>query len=382
MNPTSRNTSGWTPRFRAIQIATATLSSRLLLAPFLTLSFALLPLSAQAQKNSFDARSLTLVNLVGEIEVVGHDGDTFEVETKIQGEDADRVTIEIERGRSALLLVRFPIDDERDYVYPKLGRRSRTSFSLPRHAHSDNGGWLQRLFGELRGNRIEVRGSGSGLEVWADLKVLVPRGAKLRVEHGVGNVIAEDVDGELFLETRAGSVDVESVRGDLLVDTGAGNITVYDLEGEFLADTGSGHVEAERIRGARININTGSGHVRVADVECEELRIDTGSGRVNAAGIGADEANIDTGSGSVTIEFVRMGDSDFIIDTGSGGIDILLPEDASAEILAETGSGNIRLDLTDPRIHHRERDEMALSIGGGDARIQLDTGSGGILIAQ
>jgi len=355
----------------ALQIATA------------TLFVALLPLSAQAETTTFDAKSLLIVNLIGEIEVVGHSGDKFEVETQILGEDADQVELETEEGRSALLLVKFPLDEERDYVYPKLGRRSRTSFSISKHSGSGtHRGWLHKLFGGRLVDGIDVRGSGSGMEVWADIKVRVPEGGKLRVDHGVGNVVAKNVNGELVLETRSGSVDVETSRGDLLVDTGSGHVTIFDVEGELVADTGSGHVEIEKVSGPMVNVDTGSGHVQVTDVECEELRIDTGSGRVKALDIGTDEANIDTGSGSVTIEFVRMGDGDFIIDTGSGGIDILFPEDASADILAETGSGGIRLDLVDPRIHHRDRDEMAVSIGDGDARVRLDTGSGGISIAQ
>ena len=71
------------------------------------------------------------------------------------------------------------------------------------------------------------------------------------------------------------------------------------------------------------------------------------------------------------------------IDTGSGRITLRLPADVSAEVEADTGSGGIELDLGE-KILMREmsRDEVRFTLGNGDARIQLDTGSGRIRITR
>ena len=45
--------------------------------------------------------------------------------------------------------------------------------------------------------RIEISGRGSGAEVWADVVVRVPRGRVLELDHGVGEVSASGVEGEL-----------------------------------------------------------------------------------------------------------------------------------------------------------------------------------------
>ena len=75
-----------------------------------------------------------------------------------------------------------------------------------------------------------------------------------------------------------------------------------------------------------------------------------------------------------------MGGGDYVIDTGSGGVTVTMPADASVRIIAETGSGGIDLDIPNAMLRRMSRDEIALEIGGGDARLEIDTGSGGITL--
>ena len=141
-------------------------------------------------------------------------------------------------------------------------------------------------------------------------------------------------------------------------------------------------VELEQVRGPYVAIDTGSGNVALRDVTCEELVVDTGSGGVRGIGLSAEEANIDTGSGNVTLEFAHMGDGSFVVDTGSGGIDLILPSDASADVVAETGNGRVEVDVEGATFHHRDKEEVALEVGKGDARVSLDSGSGHISITN
>ena len=71
------------------------------------------------------------------------------------------------------------------------------------------------------------------------------------------------------------------------------------------------------------------------------------------------------------------------IDTGSGGVKLTLPLGFSADVEASTGSGGIDLGLDEPvTIHHKDRNELEFRIGNGDARVTIDTGSGGITIGN
>jgi len=102
---------------------------------------------------------------------------------------------------------------------------------------------------------------------------------------------------------------------------------------------------------------------------------------VKARRIGADKAKIDTGSGSAELNLDRMGDGEFIIDTGSGSIKLVLPEGASARITADTGSGKVHNEIAGAKIRHKERDEIDMTVGDGDAKVTLDAGSGSITIS-
>lgn len=329
----------------------------------------------------FSGERLILVDLIGQVEITGHDGDDFLVEVHVQGEDASREIIEFDQknGATSELWIRFPVEEERDYVYPRLGRRSKTTFQSGR---SDRDSFLGQLLDLARGDRITVSGDGRGLEVWADVTIKVPRDRKTQVDLGVGQIHATDLTSALSLDTRSGSVEVERVTGDLSVDTGSGSVTAQNVTGRISIDTGSGDVEVRHLRGTSISIDTGSGSVRGTRLECEDLQVDTGSGSVDLSSVGADDAEIDTGSGSVTLELVRMGAGHFSIDTGSGSIELIVPEDASAMVHAETGSGGVRVDVEGADVRRQDRDEVAVRIGAGDADVLLSTGSGGIRIMQ
>ncbi|HVS14059.1 MAG TPA: DUF4097 family beta strand repeat-containing protein [Thermoanaerobaculia bacterium] len=335
-------------------------------------------LAQSSERFDFDAESLALGNLIGAIDVEPATGSAFEVEVTVRGRDARPDSIRFERraGARASLEVVFPVATERRYVYPELGR-GNSSFRL--HADRDRG-WLRELIDAVASPEIRVSGSGSGLELWADVTVRVPAGGRLEVAHGVGKVSARAVDGELWLDVRSGGVDGEDLRGKVTVSTGSGAVTLDGVDGALLVDTGSGAVKVTGVRGPQVSVDTGSGRVVLEDVETGTLMVDTGSGSVSAERVRADSATIDTGSGSVVLALTEMGSGHFEIDTGSGSITLLLPSEASAEVLADTGSGGIQVDLPSVQTLHRERDEMHFRVGAGAAQVRLDTGSGAIRV--
>jgi hypothetical protein len=343
---------------------------------------------------SYSTESLKVVNLIGAIEVVGHDGDQFLVEVRVSGDDAEDGIIKFESkdGSRAELIVGFPLDEHRKYVYPELGRNSRTTFNP---GGGDHGIW--DIFGR---GKIEVRGSGSGTELWADVTIRVPRGAELMVFNGVGALDGGSVEANLEFNLRSGSAYVHDVTGELTVDTGSGHVEIDTVTGNLLVDTGSGHVEVTGLHGERASIDTGSGHVTMRDAEVPQIRVDTGSGHVEMDGIVCDDlevdtgsghveiddlsaasAMIDTGSGRVRLELIEMGGGDFRVDTGSGSITFLMPENASARVSAETNSGGVEVDVDGADISRNKRDHVRFEVGDGAADVRLDAGSGGIRIA-
>ena len=346
------------------------------------LSIALLAAALRAESTetfTFRSDTLSVANLIGAVELVEGSGSDFRVEARVRGRDAEKAGIgfDVVDSSRARLLVEFPVDRHRRYVYPD--HRGRTTLSSG--YNHDRGSLLGRIFSALRGGDLEVHQSGSGLEVWVDLTIQVPREGTLVLENGVGDIAANNLVADLRIKSRAGAVNGRDLRGDNSFDLGSGRVTLQQITGDLLVDTGSGGVNVEGFDGRSISVDTGSGKVSVTDVRTRRFLIDTGSGSVHAEGISAEEATIDTGSGGVRLALTEMGRGDFLIDTGSGAITLLLPDYASATVVAETGSGGIDVGLRDVRVLRRERNEMAFEVGGGDARVVLDTGSGGIRVA-
>jgi DUF4097 and DUF4098 domain-containing protein YvlB len=331
---------------------------------------------------TFESSELELQNLIGEVTISGHGGSSFEVTVTFHGKDATDGAMTVIReddGGRGRLVVQFPPDSKK-FVYPAMGKNSSTSFSPD---HGEDRSWMAEVIGGLFGSKVTVRGSGSGLEMWADVEVRVPSSGELVVRHGVGQLRVDGVDGDLDMELRSGRVGVDGVSGDLSVETGSGRVEVARVDGKLEASTGSGRVTASEIRGPEVSVATGSGGVELDRVETDSLSVATGSGRVEASGVRADRADIATGSGGVHLALDRMGSGDFNIGTGSGGVVLKVPAEASLDVHAETGSGGIDLNLDgEMTMRRKERDEVEFTLRGGDARVRIGTGSGGIRISE
>jgi len=317
--------------------------------------------AALEERKTFSSDRLTVRSLIGEVRIEAGGGSDFEVLVTIAGKDARDGLIKLDASDSRLD-IRFPAG-QHEYVYPRLGGDSDVKL----------GDGTERL---------KVRGSGSGMELWADVTVRVPRGTELNVEHGVGMIAVEGVDAALKLSTRSGDVVVENTTGELAVATGNGDVDLARVQGDPLRiATGSGDVEAEDCDGERLQIATGSGDVQLARMRGRSLEVATGSGDVEAQAIEADELDIGTGSGDVDLELERVSVGEFNVGTGSGDVTLSLPAGASADVHAETHRGEIKVALGDDvQYRYREDDEIELTVGGGGAKVDLGTGSGDIRI--
>lgn len=338
------------------------------------------PGQAQAQQEwSFEGNELLVTNMIGEVTVRGHGGSRIVVRARAAGDDAEKLDFEVRRDGRAEFHVVYPLDESQRYAYPRM-QRGRTRFYLKDWTQSSS--LLADIYSALTDRDwIEVRGAGGrGLEVWADLEILVPTGVASRIQLAVGEIEARDVEADIDLDTHSGPVSAENIRGDTRIDTGSGSVVANSIRGSLDVDTGSGKVEVADVEGDVIRIDSGSGGVTVDGARSRRLDIDTGSGSVQTSDIEADNTVIDTGSGSVTLDLVRLSGGTHAIDTGSGGVTVKLPADASVRIHAETGSGGIDLDVPNAKLRRMSRDEIDLEIGEGQASLQIETGSGGVKI--
>ena len=356
------------------------MSSRALTAVLAAALLALAAQPAEAQQEwSFEGDRLLVTNLAGKITVRGHDGSRIIVRATPGGSDGEKILFEVKREGRAEFHAVYPLGEATRFEYPEF--RGRTRFQLRGWLEESN--MLRDIYADISGReKIEV-GSDVGrdaMEAWADLEVLLPRGVSTRVRLAVGEIDASDVEASLDLDTHSGSIDARNITGDTRMDTGSGSVSATTIRGSLNIDTGSGRVEVSDVQGDDVLIDTGSGGVTVNGASARRLEIDTGSGSVRTERIAAGSTNIDTGSGSVTLDLMSLDDGRHVIDTGSGSVTVRLPADASVRIIAETGSGGITLDVPNAILKRMSRDEIDLQLGDGRARLEIDTGSGGVRI--
>lgn len=332
--------------------------------------------AAQTERRTIAGDRVAVYNLAGHLRVEGGGGGAVVVEITRGGRDAAKLELQAGalRGRETLRVV-YPADE---IVYPELGRWSHTTISVNGDGTFGDDGDRSGSFG--RRGRVDIRGSGSGLEAYADLRVLVPRGKTLDLYLGIGDVRIANVDGDLRVDVSAAPVTTEHTAGRLDLDTGSGAVSVTDAQGDVNLDTGSGGVTLQGVHGQSLRLDTGSGSVRGDDVDVHELVADVGSGGIGLRRTRAARLSLDTGSGGTELELLSPVEA-LVVDAGSGGVTIRIPASTGADVDIESGSGGIETDFP-VKVSRWERTHLRGTIGDGRGRIRIESGSGRVRLLK
>lgn len=245
-----------------------------------------------------------LHNIIGDVQVTGGAGRTVQVTaTRKAGRhgDPEDVIIEtVELSDGVALCVR----------YPGTGERGNTG---------------ERGAGK---NPCSTRGSWNNNErndTQISFTVRVPAGLILRLGTVSGDLIANNLDGEL---------DLTSVSGDVRLDGGRG----------------------------------------------QAISLETVSGDVDLLAIRAPEVSGHTVSGEVTFRGPVLDGGSYDFSTTSGDITVGLPERPNATLSAATFSGRFSSDIGTTQQSGRNRRRHSATWGSGSARLDLESLSGDIRI--
>ena len=336
--------------------------------PLLLLPLLAAPLAGQSNRYTVSGRDVAIYNLAGTMRIEAGTGSAVIVEMTRGGDDGSKLEVQTGpiSGRETFRVI-YPSDR---IVYPALGRHSQSQLRV-----RDDG-----TFEGHGGRDVRISGDGSGLEAFADLRVLVPAGQRIAVNLAAGRVTASNVNGQLSIDASSSSVEASGTRGSLSIDVGSGDVKVTGAEGDVNVDTGSGNVTLSDLRGGEVGIDTGSGDVTATTLGSRTLKVDTGSGDVTLSGVTTDDADIETGSGNIRLDLAGALRS-FHGETGSGDVTIRAPGSLSAALDIETSSGEIESDF-EVAVTRREEDHLVGRIGAGTGRISVDTGSGSVRLLR
>lgn len=191
---------------------------------------------------------------------------------------------------------------------------------------------------------------------------VMDRTGPVNISCGSGAVSVSDLAGGVTAHTRSGRVTMERVQGGVTATTGSGRIELADIKGTTVAETASGRVSLRAAQGDEISATTGSGSVELSEVDGHRIKAITASGRIEV---------------SLSSPFA----GEMTARSGSGGVRVMLPTGSNCDVLATSGSGSVRSEL--PLSGGRtSRHQVRGALGEGRGRVEIDTGSGSILLAE
>lgn len=206
--------------------------------------------------------------------------------------------------------------------------------------------------------------------------VVAPAGTQLHSSTGSGSQEISGLAGPVEVNTGSGSMKLSDIGSALRAHSGSGSIQIDGVKGSVYVRTGSGSIRATNIAGG-FDGQTGSGHLSLEQSAPGSVRAETGSGGLELRNVhGSLQAQ--AGSGSIKADGEASGE--WRVHTGSGSVELRLPQNASFELNAHTGSGSINLNHPVTVQGSIGRKEVRGKVGGGGVPIQVETGSGNIVI--
>jgi DUF4097 and DUF4098 domain-containing protein YvlB len=212
---------------------------------------------------------------------------------------------------------------------------------------------------------IGVEGEGHSHEASADLEIKVPAGSRLEIE------------------SFNGSIEVSGVKGLVKADTVQGRIVVAEASSEVEAETVNGsveisgspqHVQADSVNGS-VTVSGASGEVKASTV----------NGRLSVSGSAFERVGLESVNGRVSFDGELKPGAALDVETVGGSVELRLPARTSAEFTVATFSGEVRNELG-PAATSGSRGtsekELSFTLGGGSAKVGVETLSGDIDIRK
>lgn len=254
----------------------------------------------------------------------------------------------------------------------------------------------------------------------------------LDLQSRYGDVEVEDVTGKstltlehadvrtrrtaaLFLKLRQGDLVAEDVGGDLEVDGGRAAVTARGVRGTVQVETSQRDVLLERVTGA-VKVRSGHGALSVSDVDGSldakvryadvratrvagpvDVQLEHGGFQGEALRRGAkvkgsgDDVVIDGFRGALDIHVERGGIrlvpegalSDAVIASASnGGVQLELPAGSRCDIEASSERGEVQVDVPELRISDSGSSRFKGQVGGGGATVKLSARRGDVSVRQ
>ena len=238
-----------------------------------------------------------------------------------------------------------------------------------------------RANGELRiddsPRRISVRAPSTGFMPWANtaeihVEIELPRQSRITARAINGKIEARDVAGELDLHSANGAIEVEGAPREAYLETMNAPIKFRGDRSAVIAKTLNGAIELEGVSG--------------------EVEAQTVSGKITVEGEAIERAELRTMAGEIELTTSLAEGARISARSFSGPVKLSLPEGTSARFEVQSYSGGIESEFSS-RLTGDESERgfgrrgpggrpLSFVVGDGDARISIESFSGGVKIEE
>ena len=246
----------------------------------------------------------------------------------------------------------------------------------------------------------------------ADLTITVPKGAKLIVNAGRGDVTIADTTGGLnltqghgdthlnningLIEVRLspkGEFSAHQITGDVTTTGECHDVTLTEIKGKATLNCGSvGDLHFENISGA-VHVDSHSSEISAeslpGDLTLNEdaLNITEAHGQLNvkthSRNVELNEiygnTSVENRDGSISVELA--GNYNVDAKNEKGNVEVTLPQNASAQVDGTSHNGEVETDFNLP-ISGEETKTVKGTIGGGASRLTLLARNGDLNIKR
>lgn len=232
---------------------------------------------------------------------------------------------------------------------------------------------------EVEGSRdwLTLRGPGQGFPGWpfggahVELEIELPRGSRITARTINGPIEVEGVEGVLDLHAANGSIEVEGAPREAHLETLNAGIEFRGEDSLVVARTLNGAIELSGVA-REVEASSMSGRIRVEGDDLERAELRSMAGDIELAASLAPGARIHgkTYSGQVRLRLPAETSARIDVETFSGGVH----SELVGRLDGGEGSGSLLPPGPGRRLH--------FVVGDGDARIAIDSFSGGVRIEK
>jgi hypothetical protein len=228
---------------------------------------------------------------------------------------------------------------------------------------------------EQQNNLIRVGGLARSNNVAVNYTITVPPETEVRGLIGSGDIDVRGIQGPVNLTAGSGNISADGIAENVQAVAGSGNIRLSNLRGPVQAAAGSGNLEMSAI-GGEIRAHSGSGNITITRPE-GNVTVGAGSGNISVSNASGD-LRARTSSGELVIDGNPGAHSYWEFHTSSGDVALHVPPDAGFRLHARSSSGTIETSIPIVIEERTSPHELRARVGHGEARVEVDTSSGGI----